>query len=135
LAAPGPLAVLVHDRIEAEAALALAASSGIEVALVMEAGMAGPAFVRALETLLDRPIVALCDDRPGLALAALRAGLSRLVLEPGGEPGASAAASRLADMAAQLGCELSLAAPAPLYTVASNGRKFMLPERLESVTS
>ena len=75
------LAVLVQHRLEAEAALALAAEEGLAIELVMAAGIAGPAVIKAIEELLGQPITVLCDDRPGLALEALRIGL-RLQHQP-----------------------------------------------------
>ncbi len=113
----GRIAVLIHDRYEAEAALALAA--GREVDLVVPVGMVGPAFAEALEALLGRPVIAYCDDRPGLAMEALRVGLRVLVLEDG------VTAARLADIARQQGGTLSTTLPAPLYTVSPNGRRLV----------
>ena len=109
------VAVLVHDRLEAEAALALAAEAGLEVELVMPVGLAGPAFAKALEELLGHPITAWCDDRPGLALEALRVGLRDLVLED------AATAPRLADIAGQQGAGLRTALPTPLYRSSPDG--------------
>ena len=92
----------------------------------MAAGILGPAAVKSLEQLLGRPIIVLCDDRPGLALEALRVGLRQLVLELGRPtPDADmAAASRLADIAQQLGGELRLEPPAPLHALSPDGRRF-----------
>jgi hypothetical protein len=125
----GPLPVLVGHRGEAEAALARAAELGIEIKLVMAAGVLGPAAIKALETLLDRPITVLCDDRPGLALEALRAGLRQLVLEPeaaapGDEAAYLAAAARLADIARQSGGTLRLGLARPLHALSPDGRRF-----------
>jgi hypothetical protein len=94
----------------------------------MAAGVLGPAAVKALEELLGRPIIVLCDDRPGLALEALRVGLRQLVLELG-QPAAvmdadRAAASRLADIAQQFGGKLRLEPPAPLHALTPDGRRF-----------
>ncbi len=121
-----PLAVLVHDRVEAETVLALATDLGVGVELVMAAGILGPAAVKALEELLERPIIVLCEDRPGLAMEALRVGLRQLVLEQGQPtPDADmAAAPRLADIARQLGGELRLEPPWPLYVLSADHRRF-----------
>jgi hypothetical protein len=130
------LAVLVHHRLEAEAAIALAAEAGLEVELVLPVGLVGPAFAAALEAGLGRSIVAYCDDRPGLALESLRVGLKRLVLETGLEASTAAetaaetaAAERLADIARQQGAALATALPAPLYRLAADGRR-LLPATL-----
>jgi hypothetical protein len=90
----------------------------------MAAGILGPAAVKALEVLLGRPIIVLCDDRPGLALEALRVGLRQLVLELGRPNADMAAASRLADIAQQFGGKLRLEPPAPLLALSPDGRRF-----------
>jgi hypothetical protein len=92
----------------------------------MAAGILGPAAVKALEELLRRPITVLCDDRPGLALEALRVGLRQLVLDLGRPTldADMAAASRLADIAQQLGGELRIEPPAPLHALSPDGRRF-----------
>lgn len=126
------LAVLVHHRLEAETAIALAAEAGLEVELVLPVGLLGPAFAAALEECLGRAIVAYCDDRPGLALESLRVGLRRLVLETGLEASTAAemtAAERLADIARQQGATLATALPAPLYRLTADGRR-LLPAAL-----
>jgi hypothetical protein len=122
------LAVLVHHRQEAEAAIGLADAAGLEVELVLPVGLLGPAFAAALEELLGRSIVAHCDDRPGLALESLRVGLKRLVLEAS-TAAETAAAERLADIARQQGATLATALPAPLYRLAADGRR-LLPAAL-----
>jgi hypothetical protein len=125
----GPLPVLVEHRAEAEAALELAVRSGLEIELVMAAGVLGPAAIKALETLLGCPITVLCDDRPGLALEALRAGLRQLVLEPatgasGDAEAYRAAAARLADIARRSGGQLRLGLALPLHALGPDGRRF-----------
>ncbi|MEZ5903722.1 MAG: hypothetical protein R3C69_00890 [Geminicoccaceae bacterium] len=111
-----PLAVLVHDRLEAEAALAQARGRGEAIELCVPAGLAGPAFVRALEETLHRELTALCDDEPGLVMAGLRAGLRRLVFS-GPEP----VRRRLAGMAAGLGAEVLASPPRSLVVPGSGG--------------
>ena len=120
------LAVLVQHRLEAEAALALAAEEGLAIELVMAAGIAGPAVIKAIEELLGQPITVLCDDRPGLALEALRVGLRRLVLEPGAPTaiGDRSAESRLTDIARQQGGDLRVGLPEPLYVLNPDQRRF-----------
>ena len=95
-----PLAVLVHHRLEAAAAIEHAKARGEAIELCIPAGLAGPAFVKALEATLQHPLTALCDDEPGLVMAALRAGLRRLVFT-----GPENVRQRLAGMAAGLGAE------------------------------
>lgn len=120
----GRLAVLVHDRLEAEAALGLGAAAGRAVELVVPVGIAGPAFAKALEELLGHQVTAWCDDLPGLALEALRVGLQHIVLEPVTDADALAA-SRLADLAAAAGAEVRTALPAPLLRVAPNRHRLV----------
>jgi hypothetical protein len=105
-----PPAVLVHGRMEAEAALALAGPRG--VTLLSAPGMAPGAFL-ALVAAAARPgvpheVMLDCADAPGLALAALRAGLRRLVLAPCPASGAVAAAAE------ECGAELRTEAPPAL---------------------
>ena len=104
--------------------IALAAAGGFEVDLLMPVGHVGPAFAKALEELLDHPISAYCDDRPGLALESLRVGLKRLVLEVS-TAAETAAAARLADIARQQGATLATALPEPLYRLAGDGRRLL----------
>ncbi len=122
----GPVAVLVDDRLEAEAALTLAAEAGRDIELVMAAGILGPAAIAALEEQLDRAIWAWCDDRPGLVMEALRVGLKRLVLEPVQPASAAgaAAARRLADIARKHGGMLRLGLPQPLHGLDPAHRRF-----------
>lgn len=122
-----PVVVLVHDRREAEAALRLAVAQGLAIELVIPLGIAGPAFARALEEVLGRALIGWCDDRPGLALEALRAGLRRLVVLAPPETTA-----RLADIAAQLGGTVQGRLPGPLQALAPDGGSFVAhaPEAL-----
>jgi hypothetical protein len=120
------LAVLVQHRFEAEAVLALATEQGIEVELVMLAGIGGPAFIEAIEALLGRQITADCDDQVGLALESLRLGLRRIVVRPavGGETGAMVL-SRLQDMARQLNAEVRGEHAGQIHVLAEDGRRFV----------
>ncbi len=108
--------------------MVLAAEAGFDVELVLPVGLVGPAFAKALEDILERSVVAYCDDRPGLALEALRVGLQRLVLEVS-TVAETTAAERLADIARQQGATLATALPAPLYRLAADGRR-LLPANL-----
>jgi len=96
--------------------LRLAEAQGLAIELVIPLGLAGPAFAKALQELLGRPLIGWCDDRPGLALEALRAGLRRLVLLAPAEPTA-----RLADIAGQLGGTVHGRLPGPLHALAADG--------------
>ncbi len=120
------LEVLVQDRFEAEAALALAAELQIEVELVMLAGIGGPAFLEAVAALLGRRVTADCDDRVGLALESLRLGLRRIVVRPaaGGATGAMVL-RRLQDIARQQGAEILGDHSGPIHVVAKDGRRFL----------
>ncbi len=104
-----PLAVLVHDRREATAAIEQAREHGEAIELCIPAGLAGPAFVKALEEVLQFRLTVLCDDEPGLVMAGLRAGLRRLVFS-----GPETTRQRLAGMAAERGAEVLASPPGPL---------------------
>lgn len=114
------LAVLVHGRAEAEAALRLALGMGVEAELVMPAGIFGPAVLAALERELGHPLTVLAEARAGLALGCLRAGLRRIVFT--GDPRQRA---RLAGLGARLNAVVSGQEPAPLYALATNQRGFV----------
>ncbi len=116
-----PLAVLVHHEREARAALALAVEQDRPIELCAPAGLAGPAFVRALEEVLEQPVTAVCDDRAGLVMAALRAGLRRLVFS-----GPERLRLKLAELAAMHGAEV-LAAPAGRLVVPGPGGTWIAP--------
>lgn len=116
-----PLAVLVHHREEAEAAIAHGEACGEAIELCAPAGLAGPAFVKALEDVLRRPVTALCGDEPGLVMAGLRAGLRRLVFS-----GPKDVRQRLASMAAEHGAAVLAAPPGPLV-VAGRGGTWITP--------
>jgi fructose/tagatose bisphosphate aldolase len=112
-----PLTVVVfHDLGQARAALAAAAECGRPVTLRTAPGAAayaGPAYLkRVVETAIaEHPgagsdAVIDCGDDPGVALTALRLGWRRLLFDGHRETGA-----KLADMAAQLGAEVTRARP------------------------
>jgi hypothetical protein len=93
--------IVVHDRAQAEAALAAAAEVGREIWLRSApdaAGYAGVGYLKALGDLLGHEIVVDCGDDAGLVMAALRTGCRRLAFS-----GPAAVSQRLAEMAAQLG--------------------------------
>ena len=105
-----PPAVRVHGRAEAEAALALAGPRG--VTLLPAPGMP-PGLFLALVAAAARPevphrVMVDCADAPGLALAALRAGIRLLALAP------CPAFAAVAATAAECGAELH-AAPPPAF--------------------
>ena len=81
--------------------LELARLRGVEATLVTATGLAafaGVGFWHAVEQALGHPVVIDCGDDAGLAMAALRTGSRDLLFT--GPPGV---ATKLADMAAQLG--------------------------------
>jgi hypothetical protein len=93
--------VIVHDRVQAEAALAAAAELGQNIRLRSApdaAAYAGVGYLKALGDALGHEIVIDCGDDGGLVMAALRTGCRRLAFS-----GTAALSQRLADMAAQLG--------------------------------
>jgi len=95
-----PVEVVVHDRAQAEAVLAVAAELGREVWLRSApdaAAYAGVGYLKALGELVGHEIVVDCGDDAGLVMAALRTGCRRLAFS-----GPAALSERLADMAAQL---------------------------------
>jgi hypothetical protein len=96
-----PPQVVVHDRAQAEAALAAAAEVGCAIWLRSApdaAGYAGVGYLKALGELVGHEIVVDCGDDAGLVMAALRTGCRRLAFS-----GPAAVSQRLAEMAAQLG--------------------------------
>ncbi|WP_144404556.1 hypothetical protein [Belnapia sp. F-4-1] len=92
-----PPAVRVHGRAEAEAALALVGPLG--ATLLSAPGMAPGVFLAMVAAAaaarpgLPHRVMMDCAEAPGLALAALRAGLRLLVLAPCPAFGAVAAAA------------------------------------------
>jgi hypothetical protein len=96
-----PPQVVVHDRVQAEAALAAAAELGCAIWLRSApdaAGYAGVGFLKALGELVGHEIVVDCGDDAGLVMAALRTGCRRLAFS-----GPAAVSQRLAEMAAKVG--------------------------------
>jgi hypothetical protein len=103
--------VVVHDRVQAEGALAAAAEVGCEVWLRSApdaAGYAGVGYLKALGDALGHEILVDCGDDAGLVMAALRTGCRRLAFS-----GPAAVSQRLAEMAAQLGAWYRHEAQAP----------------------
>ena len=96
-----PPQVVVHDRAQAEAALAAAAELGCAIWLRSApdaAAYAGVGYLKALGDLVGHEIVVDCGDDAGLVMAALRTGCRRLAFS-----GPAAVSQRLAEMAAQVG--------------------------------
>lgn len=90
--------IIVHDLSQADTAAAAAADLGVTVELQSPPGAAGchgPGFFAALPVVLD------CGDAPGLALAALRAGVKRIRLCATPD-----VLARIADIAGQCGAIL-----------------------------
>jgi hypothetical protein len=107
-----PPQVVVHDRAQAEAALAAAAEVGREIQLRSApdaAAYAGVGYLKALGDGVGHEIVIDCGDDAGLAMAALRTGCRRLAFS-----GPAALSERLADMAAQAGAWYRYEAQAPV---------------------
>jgi hypothetical protein len=99
-----PPAVVVHAAPEARAALALAAPRGVTLLSAPGAAEAlGAPWFLAITADAVPPSLALldCAAAPGHALAALRAGLRALVLDPGC-PGFEAVAGAAAEVGALL---------------------------------
>jgi fructose/tagatose bisphosphate aldolase len=102
------LKVVIHSYAQAEAALTAAAEAGVPALLLSAPGAAayvGPAWFRELITAAQAAVPAAlsqslldCADRPGDALAAIRAGVPAIAIDL---PAATAA--RIADIAAQAG--------------------------------
>jgi hypothetical protein len=93
--------VVVHDRAQAEAALAAAEELGCAIWLRSApdaAAYAGVGYLKALGDALGHEIVVDCGDDAGLVMAALRTGCRRLAFS-----GPTAVSQRLAEMAAELG--------------------------------
>jgi hypothetical protein len=106
-----PPQVVVHDRVQAEAALAAAEELGCAIWLRSApdaAGYAGVGYLKALGDLVGHEIVVDCGDDAGLVMAALRTGCRRLAFS-----GPAAVSQRLAEMAAQLGAWYRHEAEAP----------------------
>ena len=97
----GPPQVVVHDRAQAEAALAVADELDCEIWLRSApdaAAYAGVGYLKALGDALGYEIVVDCGDDAGIVMAALRAGARRLAFS-----GPAAVSQRLGEVAAALG--------------------------------
>lgn len=106
-----PPEVVVHDRAQAEAALAAAEELGCAILLRSApdaAAYAGVGYLKALGDLVDHEIVIDCGDDAGLAMAALRTGCRRLAFS-----GPAAVSQRLAEMAAEAGACYRHEGPTP----------------------
>ena len=93
--------VVVHDRAQAEAALAAAEEVGCAIWLRSApdaAAYAGVGYLKALGDALGHEIVVDCGEDAGLAMAALRTGCRRLAFS-----GPRAVSQRLAEMATEVG--------------------------------
>jgi len=96
-----PLQVVVHDRVQAEAALEAAEELRCAIWLRSApdaAAYAGVGYLKALSELVDHEVVIDCGDDAGLVMAALRTGCRRLAFS-----GPAAVSQRLAEMAAEVG--------------------------------
>jgi hypothetical protein len=104
-----PRAVVVHDRAQAEAAIVAAgAGSVLLLSAPAAAGFLGPAWFAAIVG-GHAPAALDCGADPGHALAALRAGVTLLVLAPEVPAFAAVAAA-----AAECGAALLTARPPSL---------------------
>ena len=106
-----PSQVVVHDRAQAEAALAAAEEVGAKIWLRSASDAAaygGVGYLKALSELVGHEIVVDCGDDAGLAMAALRTGCRRLAFS-----GKAAVSQRLAEMAAEMGAWYRHEARAP----------------------
>lgn len=109
------LTLLVHDRLQAEAALEAEAELGLAVLLAASAELVrfvGPGCLVALGRLVGRPITIDCGAEPGTALSALRAGARSLVLQSS-SPGRAA----IEQIAHRLGAELLSTLRAPVLAL------------------
>ena len=104
--------IVVHDRAQAEAALAAAAEAGCAIWLRSApdaAAYAGVGYLKALGDAVGHEIVVDCGEDAGLVMAALRTGCRRLAFS-----GPAAVSQRLAEMAAELGAWYRHEVQAPL---------------------
>ena len=106
-----PPQIVVHDRAQAEAALAAAAELDCAIWLRSApdaAAYAGVGYLKALGDAVGHEIVVDCGDDAGLVMAALRTGCRRLAFS-----GPAAVSQRLAEMAAEMGAWYRHEAQAP----------------------
>jgi hypothetical protein len=102
---------VVHHLEQARSALAAAAELGCAIELRSgpgAAGYAGVGYLKALGDEVGHELLIDCGDDAGLVMAALRTGCRQILFS-----GSDELARRLADMAAQLGAMLVVAAQAP----------------------
>jgi hypothetical protein len=98
------VAIIVHGRRDALAALAHERPGEVEVVLVSAPGAAayaGVGFLHALGELVGRDIVVDCGEDAGLALGGLRTGLRRILFR-----GVDDVRGRLSDIAAQMSARI-----------------------------
>ena len=96
-----PLQVVVHDRVQAEAALEAAEELRCAIWLRSApdaAAYAGVGYLKALSELVGHEVVVDCGEDAGIAMAALRTDCRRLAFS-----GPATVSQRLAEMAAELG--------------------------------
>jgi hypothetical protein len=108
--------VRVADPVEVRLAFAAAAMLGRPVLVVAAPGLgvqAGAGWwravldpARAAEPTAEVTAVLDCGERPGAVLAALRAGIGELLIDPAAEPLPAAAVARLAGIAGATGARL-----------------------------
>jgi hypothetical protein len=106
-----PPQVVVHDRAQAEGALAAAEELGCAIWLRSApdaAAYAGVGYLKALGDALGHEILVDCGDDAGLVMAALRTGCRRLAFS-----GPAAVSQRLAEMAVEVGAWYRHEAKAP----------------------
>ncbi len=104
-------AIVIHDLAQAEAALVAARDLGRPVTLTCAAGAIGYLGARTFLKIIETAAAAApeaefetlvdCGGEPGLALAALRHGATRIAVDVSGT-----AAERLSDIARQLGATM-----------------------------
>jgi hypothetical protein len=102
---------VIHDLEQGHAALAAAAELGCAIQLRSAPGAAayaGVGYLKALGDALGQELMIDCGDDAGIAMAALRTGCRRL-----GFSGGADLATRLSEMAAQVGAEVVHEASAP----------------------
>lgn len=98
------IAVVVGDRREAEAALALERAGEVDVILLSAPGVAlyaGVGYLHALGELVGREFVVDCGEDAGLVLAGLRTGLKRLLFR-----GEAAVLAKLREIAQPVDAEV-----------------------------
>lgn len=125
------LQVIVHDREQARAALAVAAELGSAIELRSAPGAAayaGVGYLKALSDAVDHELMIDCGADAGIAMAALRTGCRRLSFS-----GAEDVARRLSEMAEQLDAVVlhETTAPATLELLPGDDVRALVRERLQ----